>query len=50
MESIKDVKSLRFTSLFSIEDVKALLEEQNYVPEKEICIATKLLDLKKRYL
>ena len=49
MENIKDGKEPTFQHPFiSIEDVKALLEEQNYVPEKEICIATKLsLDLKK---
>lgn len=52
MKNIKDGKEPTFQHPFnSIEDVKALLEEQNYVPEKEICIATKLsLDLKKPIL
>ena len=47
MENIKDGKVPAFQHPFvTIENVEALLEGQNYIPEKEICIATKLsLDL-----
>ena len=49
MENIKDGKVPAFQHPFvTIENVEALLEGQNYIPEKEICIATKLsLDFKK---
>ncbi|MEC8148351.1 MAG: MoxR family ATPase [Pseudomonadota bacterium] len=52
MENIEDGKVSAFQHPFvTIENVEALLEGQNYIPEKEICIATKLsLDLKKPIL
>ena len=52
MENIEDGKVSAFQHpFFTIENVEALLEGQNYIPEKEICIAAKLsLDLKKPIL
>ena len=52
MKNIKDSKKPAFQHPFSsIADVKTLLEKENYIPEKDICVATKLsLDLKKPIL